>query len=425
MYNKKRTLEISVSAYIMNSERLGQKFGSDSEEREVRLSGTTKSKRSANGAGNIRKRSNGSWEARYTVGIDNKTGKQIQKSVYGKTQKEVRQKLSRIIAELDEGTYIEPSKMKLSDWLDIWLSDYIGNVKPSTVKSYTDHVKLNINPYIGNVPLVKLNTPMIQSTYNELLRNKGLSAKTVKNVHGVLHRALDQAQKLGYLRTNPSCAVILPRIQTPPINVLDDSDLSRFLQEIKGNPYERIFFVTVFTGLRQGEIMGLTWDCVNFDNNTLFINKQHGKVKGGKEYVFSSLKNDKPRLVEVASEVMDVLKKQKEWQEHWNAKIGSAWDNADNLVFTTETGRYLSNQTVYLAFKKVVKKIGLDNVRFHDLRHTFAVNSLKAGDDIKTVQENLGHHTAAFTLSTYAHATSSMKHASANRMDQFIKSVSS
>ena len=279
------------------------------------MSGTTKSKRSANGAGNIRKRSNGSWEARYTVGIDNKTGKEIQKSVYGKTQKEVRQKLSRIIAELDEGTYIEPSKMKLSDWLDIWLSDYIGNVKPSTVKSYTDHVKLNINPYIGNVPLVKLNTPMIQSTY--------------------------------------------------------------------------------------------------------------GKVKGGKEYVFSSLKNDKPRLVEVASEVMDVLKKQKEWQEHWKAKIGSAWDNADNLVFTTETGRYLSNQTVYLAFKKVVKKIGLDNVRFHDLRHTFAVNSLKAGDDIKTVQENLGHHTAAFTLSTYAHATSSMKHASANRMDQFIKSVSS
>ena len=228
------------------------------------------------------------------------------------------QKLSRIIAELDEGTYIEPSKMQLSDWLDIWLSDYIGNVKPSTVKSYTDHVKLNINPYIGGVPLAKLSAPMIQSTYNELLRNKGLSAKTEKNVHGVLHRALDQAQKLGYLRTNPSCAVILPRIQTPPINVLDDSDLSRFLQEIKGNPYERIFFVTVFTGLRQGEIMGLTWDCVNFDNNTLFINKQHGKVKGGKEYVFSYLKNDKPRLVEVASEVMDVLKKQKEWQEHWD-----------------------------------------------------------------------------------------------------------
>lgn len=409
----------------MNSERLGQKFGSDSEEREVKLSGTTKSKRSANGAGNIRKRSNGSWEARYTVGIDNKTGKQIQKSVYGKTQKEVRQKLSKIISEIDEGTYIEPSKMKLSDWLDIWLSDYIGNVKPSTVKSYTDHVKLNIEPYIGNVPLVKLNTPMIQSTYNELLRNKGLSAKTVKNVHGVLHRALDQAQKLGYLRTNPSCAVILPRIQPPPINVLDDSDLIRFLQEIKGNPYERVFYVTVFTGLRQGEIMGLTWDCVNFGNNTLFINKQHGKVKGGNEYVFSSLKNDKPRLVEVASEVMDVLKKQKEWQEHWKAKLGSAWDNSDNLVFTTEMGRYLSNQTVYLAFKKVVKKLGLDNVRFHDLRHTFAVNSLKAGDDIKTVQENLGHHTAAFTLSTYAHVTSSMKHASANRMDQFIKSVSS
>lgn len=125
---------------------------------------------------------------------------------------------------------------------------------------------------------------------------------------------------------------------------------------------------------------------------------------------------------------MDVLrkqKKQKERQEHWKTNLGAAWDNSDNLVFTTEAGRYLSNQTVYLAFKKVVKKLGLDNVRFRDLQHTFAVNSLKAGDDIKTVQENLRHHTAAFTLSTCAHVTSSMKHASANRMDQFIKSVSS
>lgn len=120
---------------------------------------------------------------------------------------------------------------------------------------------------------------------------------------------------------------------------------------------------------------------------------------------------------------MDALQAPESPSEDMEGRSGHAWDNPDNLVFTTELGRYLCNQTVYLAFKKVVKSLGLEEVRFHDLRHTFAVNSLKSGDDIKTVQENLGHHTAAFTLDTYAHVTSGMKKSSASRMDQYIKSV--
>ena len=381
------------------------------------------SRKSANGAGSIRKRADGRWEARYSNGFDPKTGKLIQKSIYGKTQKEVRQKLAKTTSEIDEGTYIEPNSIKLSEWLQTWLHDYIGNVKPSTVKSYTDHVNLNIVPYIGKTQLSKLSPAMVQNMYNTLQREKGLSPKTIKNVHGVLHRALTQAQKLGLLRLNPLEAVTLPRIEKAQIKPMEEDDLTRFLKEIRGNPYELVFFVTVFTGLRQGEVLGLTWDCVNFEQNTLFINKQHGKVKGGKDYVFSSLKNDKPRMIVAANGVMDVLKKQKALQQRWAELAGEAWDNADNLVFTTQLGRYLCNQTVYLAFKKVVKALGLDSVRFHDLRHTFAVNSLKAGDDIKTVQENLGHHTASFTLDVYAHVTSGMKQDSAKRMDQYLQRV--
>ena len=381
------------------------------------------SRKNANGAGNIRKRSDGRWEGRYSNGFDPKTGKLIQKSVYGKTQKEVRQKLAKITSEIDEGTYIEPNSIKLSDWLKTWLRDYIGNVKRATVKSYTDHVNLNIIPYLGKTQLSKLSPAMIQSMYNTLQREKGLSAKTIKNVHGVLHRALTQAQKMGYIRLNPLDAVTLPRIEKPQIKPMEEDDLTRFLKAIKGNPYELVFFVTVFTGLRQGEVLGLTWDCVNFEQNTLFINKQHGKVKGGKEYVFSSLKSDKPRMIVAADGVMEALRKQQAFQSRWAEEAGDGWNNTDNLVFTTELGRYLCNQTVYLAFKKVVKSLGLESIRFHDLRHTFAVNSLKAGDDIKTVQENLGHHTASFTLDVYAHVTGGMKHDSANRMEQYLQRV--
>lgn len=384
---------------------------------------TTKATKNAKGGGTIRKRSDGRWEARYTLGIDPKTGKQIQKSVYGKTQKEVRQKLTAITAEIDDGTYMDIPRLKTADWLNTWVTEYIGNVKSSTRKSYQDHVRLNIIPYIGNVPLSKVTAAMIQQMYNELQTKKELSPKTIKNVHGVLHRALEQAQKMGYIRSDPLVAVTLPRIEKKQIKPLEDEELCAFLKEIRGNPYELVYFVTVFTGLRQGEVLGLTWDCVNFEKQTLLINKQHGKKKGTREYCFSSLKNDRPRVIEAADGVMDALKKQQLRQQRWAARLKDGWDNPDNLVFTTETGRYLCNQTVYLAFKKIVRRLHLDATRFHDLRHTYAVNSLKSGDDIKTVQENLGHQTAAFTLDVYAHATNSMKRESANRMDQYIHSV--
>ena len=383
-----------------------------------------KTTKNAKGSGSIRKRPDGLWEGRYTPGVDPKTGKQIQKSVYGKTQKEVRAKLNQILVEIETGTYLEPSLMTVSEWLDIWLKDYISNVKPSTVKSYQDHVRLNIKPYIGQIKLKKLTAPMVQSMYNDLLREKGLSPKTVKNVHGVLHRAMEQCVRLGYLRTHPLDAVTLPRIEKAKIHPMEDDLLTSFLREIRGNPYESVYYVTVFTGLRQSEVLGLTWDCVDFDRNTLLINKQHNKIKGTKIYAFSSLKNDKPRVLEVADAVMNAIKKQKAQQERWAELYDGIWSNPDNLVFTTQTGRYLCNQTVYLDFKKIVKRLGNGAVRFHDLRHTFAVNSLRTRDDIKTVQENLGHHTAAFTLDTYAHVTSGMRKESANRMEQYIQSVS-
>jgi len=392
-----------------------------SEEKEETLA--TRKAKGAKGGGTIRQRPDGRWEARYTLGIDPGTGKQIQKSVYGKTQKEVRQKLTAITAEIDEGTYMDVPRLKTADWLNTWVEEYIGNVKPATRKSYQDHVRLNIIPYVGAVPLSKLTAAMIQQMYNELQTEKGLSPKTIKNVHGVLHRALEQAQKMGYIRNNPLATVTLPRIGKKQIKPLEDDELCTFLKEIRGDTYELVYFVTVFTGLRQGEVLGLTWDCVNFEKHTLLINKQHSKKKGTCEYCFSSLKNARPRLIEAADGVMDALKKQQIRQQRWAARLKDGWENSDNLVFTTETGRYLCNQTVYLAFKKVMRRLHLDATRFHDLRHTYAVNRLKSGDDIKAVQENLGHQTAAFTLDVYAHATSSMKHASANRMDQYIHNV--
>ncbi len=383
----------------------------------------TKTTRTANGCGAIRKRADGRWEARITVGVDPITGKQKRKSVYGKTQKEVRMLLTKITAEVDAGEYLEPTKMKVGDWFDTWVSEYLIANKPATRGAYNEHVRVHLKPYLGKLRLDALTAQQIQALYKKLMHDKQLSPKTIKNIHGVLHRSLEQARKLGYLKSNPADAVVLSRVEKKQVRTLDTPDLVTFLKAIAGDRYELELFVDVFTGLRQGELLGLTWDCVDFEHNLLLINKQHNRAKGEKDFKFCSLKNDQIRMLTVPGEVMQALRRQQQRQALWASIAGDKWNNADNLVFTNEFGRYENNKTLYMNSKRIAEKLGMKNMRFHDLRHTYAVNSLKAGDDIKTLQENLGHATASFTLSTYAHATRTMKQESANRMAKFIESV--
>lgn len=380
-------------------------------------------KRRDAGSGTIRLRADGRWEGRYTVGYDPETGKQLTHSVYAKTKREVRDKLNKTLTDIQEGTYIKPTSITVGEWLDTWLKEYKINLRQETRASYEMHIRIHLKPALGKLRLNKLTTHQIQHLYNSLITERGLSPKTVKNVHGALHGALEQAKINGYLRINPSEGTTLPKKEREELRIMDANDVSVFLRAIQGDEYELTLFVALFTGLRQGELLGLTWDCVDFEKGTLLINKQHNRAKGEKEFHFSPLKNSRPRSLTPASAVMDALREQQRRQQEWAELAGSAWENRENLVFTTQLGRYINNKTLWMNFKRIVSGLGMPELRFHDLRHTFSINSLQAGDDIKTVQENLGHATAAFTLSTYAHATMGMKRESANRMDAFIRSV--
>ena len=331
----------------------------------------------ANGSGTIRKRADGRWEGKYTLGYDPKTGKLIRKSVYGKTQKEVRLALSKIVSEMDSGTYAEPSKMKVSQWLDEWLASYTMNIKPATRSAYEEHIRVHIKPSLGDIPLKQLSTRDIQQLYTNLLKERELSPKTVRNIHGVLHRTLEQAKLLGCIRVNPADAAVTPRVEKKQVEALDAEDVGKFLAAIKGSKYEYPLFVAIFTGLRQGELLGLTWDCVDFERGLLLINKQHNRVKGDTEFRFASLKNDKARVLTAADEVMEVLRLQKQRQESWAAALGDGWENLDNLVFTTEFGRYINNKILYQNFKRIMKKLGKPNLRFHDLRHPYVKHTTK------------------------------------------------
>lgn len=228
---------------------------------------------------------------------------------------------------------------------------------------------------------------------------------------------------LNYLRTNPTNACILPKIIKKEIHPMDDRDTALFLEAIKGCRYELLLKVDLFTGLREGELLGLMWDCVDFDKGTILVNKQlHRSQKKGEGYYFAPPKNNKSRTIRPAPYVMTLLRQQKHVQTQMRLTAGPAWQES-GLVFTNEFGRYISLRAVFDCFKRTVRKVGLPNLRIHDLRHTYAVNSIRAGDDIKTVQSNLGHATAAFTLDVYGHFTDDMRQASSQRMEQFISGV--
>ncbi len=396
---------------------------------------TTKMKKSAAGLGNIRKKTvtrKGQqyeyWEARYTEGYDPGTGKQIQRSITGKTQKEVAQKLKAAVAAIDAGTYIAPCKMTVAEWLDIWAEQYLGSVKSSTVAAYKATIRTHLKPGLGAIRLDALDTHLVQNFYNSLREptscRDAISPKTVKNVHGVLHKALHQAVANGYIRFNATESCILPRIEKKELQPLDEAETKLFLAAVKGHQFELLYTVTLFTGMREGEALGLTWDCVDFVRGSVLINKQLQKEKkAGGAFLLVSLKNDTPRRITPAPWVMQLLRDRKLQQYEAKEKAGAAWSNPMNLVFTNELGGHLIPQTVVRHFKDIVTSIGRPDARFHDLRHSYAVASLSSGDDIKTVQGNLGHATASFTLDVYGHVTDQMKQASAARMEAYIKGI--
>lgn len=379
--------------------------------------------RAANGSGmQPRQRKDGLWEARFTVGIDPVSGKMIRKSVYGKTSQEVAEKLRAATASIDAGTYFEPQTMPLSVWLEIWLSEYCGAIKPGTLKAYSDNVRNHIRPRLGTVKLCELQPHTVQMFINGLQRGaKPLSAKTVRNIHGTLCKALSEAVRVRYIASNPASGCILPKVRHGDISPLEVEEIRLFTEAIKGNPSEDVFFVALNTGMRISEILGLRWSRVDFRKGTITVDAQLlFKMRAGTERTLGPTKNGTARTFKPAPVVMERLRDVQRRQKEMQLQAGPVWCNDLGLVFTNEIGQEIPHTTVEHRFHKLMQAIGLDGHRFHDLRHTFATEAIRAGVDVKTVSEMLGHASVAFTLDVYAGVTSAMMDDASSRLQALI-----
>ena len=408
-----------------------------------------KARKRANGDGSVRQRANGSWEGRVTLGTDPGSGKPIRKSFYGATKDIVAAKIRAAAAEIDKGEYFEPSKLTLRKWFEIWIADYCADKKYATIRQYKSFGQNHICKSLGNVKMSELKPVNIQHFYNDLSRNgkevtrkdektgevvvtyEAMSAKSVRNIHGILSKCLNVAVVQGIIKTNPAERVTLPQVIKQEIQPLTEDQQKAFVQAVNGNDYKNILILILFTGLREGEAIGLTWDCVDFQKGTLKVYRQLQKrpvADGG--YTFCPLKNSKTRVIKLSPYVVTVLTNQKAKQAAEKLKAGASWQGFQNveerktaLVFTNEKGLNIAAETIRLNFKKVAAAVGVPQARVHDLRHTYTVNCLQCGDDFKTVQAALGHATAAFTLDVYGHVSERMREESAKRQEEYIKSL--
>ena len=381
--------------------------------------------RAASGAGTIRQRPDGRWEARVTVGINPGTGKAIRRSIYGDTQAAVRKEMTAILREIDRGTYLTPQKITVGQWLDEWLDTYaVTKVKPLTYQSYAAVIKNHLKPAFGAVSLQSLRGSHVQKLYNEMLA-KGRNAKTVINVSAVLRKSLDVAMKQGLITSNPCDAAELPKAMRKEIKPLTDAEIPLFLEQIEKHEFRNAYALCLFAGLREGECLGLSWSQVDFEKGRITVSQQLQKTKSGhvEYYIADTTKSGKPRTIEPPAICFDYLRDEKRRQAQNKLKGGELWNNEWNLVFANGVGRYIEIETFYRKFKKVVAAIGRPDARVHDLRHTAATVAIASGADIKSVQSLLGHATAAFTLDVYAHTSEAMMKDTAARMQSYYDNL--
>ena len=377
-------------------------------------------KRRANGEGNIRKRKDGRWEGRYTIGRDPKTGKAVIKNVLGRTQAEVKEKLKRAIDENRGLDVIKSGEYTVGKWLDLWYESYAKvKMRPSSYLTYRGYIDNHIKPYIGNISLSKLTTLDLQTLYKKLLTEgrverieakkqpKGLSAKTVRNIHQIISSALKLAVEQRLIARNPADGCALPKAERKEMQTLPVEQLTSFLREAKDSGVFALYYIDLTTGLRRGELLGLKWSDIDLEKGDLRVQRQIGRIDG--KIIEMPLKTKNAyRTLPLSADAISVLKMQK-------CKVGnSEW------VFPSPSGGPMSPDSVLHMLQRVLKRAGLPRIRFHDLRHTFATLALQNGVDIKTVSGMLGHFSAGFTLDTYAHVTTSAKREAAKTMGSIL-----
>lgn len=372
--------------------------------------------------GHVRRRGN-KWCAVVDVGRDPKTGKRKQKWLSGfNSPQEAERALIDFLAKFNTGQYADSQNMTVETYLQKWLNDYAKlNVAKTTYDTYEDAVK-HIVPRLGKIKLEKLRPIDIQSFVTELFK-EGVSIRSIRYYYAVLNVALNTAIQWQLLAVNPCKGVILPSKNKTKVKTLNKKQVDLLLKESKNTPLYIPILLAVTCGMRRGEILGLRWNNVNFDNNTINITQSIVQTPNGEIIEKGPKSKYGIRTIAMPEITALELKALRKKQDENKLALGSEYKDG-NFVVCWDNGEPYRPDYITHAFKKLIKKLNLPDIRFHDLRHTHATLLLEEGIHPKVVQERLGHSSITITLDTYSHVGPNLQKEAARKIDNILDNIS-
>ena len=379
--------------------------------------------------GYLKRRSDHSYSIVIYLGRDAITGKKRQKwhTVQG-NKKKAEEELTRLLHEVNTGTYVEPSKLLVKDYLERWLKDYAkGTVGKKTFERYEGIVRDHLIPELGSLQLTKLQPLQIQSCYTRWResgrrdgRKGGLSAQTVLHHHRVLSEALHQAVCWQLVARNVAEAVKPPTPEFCEMRALEEDEFTQLLAAAKGTRLHIPILLAGTTAMRRGEILATRWRDIDFSSRVLFVNRSVQETREGiffKEPKWGCFR--RIDLFEVTAEMLDA---HRHTQTEIKRALGDGYEDND-LICSQEDGRLWLPSAFTSAYRDLLRRRKLRNVRFHDLRHSHATQLLRDGENPKMVSERLGHSRVAFTLGRYGHVMPGMQKEAAARGDRKLRSA--
>lgn len=376
---------------------------------------TEKKRRTArrgNGEGSIHQRSDKLWAGTISLGFGG-DGKRKRRTVYGKTKKEVAAKLMKLQSEKLDGGLLDAPRMTAAAWLDRWLDAFAAqSVRASTLASYRQIVRLHISPEIGGIQVGKLHAVQIQGLYAKM-QQAGKSPRLIQMVHAVLHRAMGRAVKLGLVRVNPCHAVERPRVPKHEITAVDPDQIAKLLRAAEGDRLEALYILAISSGMRQGELLGLKWEDIDFENGILSVRRTILELKG--KFIIGEPKTKSgTRQISLPAKAVEAL------EEHRRRMLAEG-NAACEWVFCTWNGKPFRRASLtYNFFRPLIERAGIPRMRFHDLRHASATLMLSSGVHPKVVQERLGHSQISVTMDTCSHVLAGMDAKAAGTFDSIL-----
>lgn len=398
-----------------------------------------KQKRRSSGEGTIFWREDRQrWVAEIPIGVDSKTGKMKYKTVYGKSEQEVKEKKKKIELEMGLGLRIESTKTTFGEWLDLWLDTYKkDSLRPTTYSNYKRLIEVHLKPHLGGIPLKDLQANQLQRLFNQLFKKgraqkyegapAGLSRRTVELIRTIANAALEQAVIEDLILKNPCQGTVLPKEEkegSKEVEPFTKEEVTKFLNSIKNDRLYAAFYLLAMTGARRGEILGLKWSDIELDGGKTWSDDD---LKGGKMHIQRSLcevedketgklkKEFQPpktkksnRVFPLLPEMVAVLKAHRKRQLEEKLFFGKDYHD-EGLIFCSENGQRLWPRNFNRSYTRHLKNAGIPHKKLHALRHTFCTLLLEAGEDLKNVQELVGHSRISTTADIYSHVLEKRK----------------